>query len=322
MSVNEADPRPQQTITPQPERNRPLRKARHAATTPFLLGVAIVSLVGVIILSSGNAGSASLDDEIVGGRVLILALPAFLAGMLSFLSPCCLPILSAYVAYSAQVRPERMVHSTIAFFLGLATTLVALGATATMLSQVLFRNLPTLTFLGGSIIICFGLMNILGKGFTGVQLLERRPAASVAGAYLYGATFALGWTACVGPILGALLTLLATQGIAVLQGAVLAFIYALGLGMPLIVLATYVSRLGSEARFWRVLRGRGFEVKVGSTTFYMHTTSIASGALLIALGLLLATGQMATISRWAVQSPLTQWVLSLDTELQRIFLGY
>jgi cytochrome c-type biogenesis protein len=143
----------------------------------------------------------------------------------------------------------------------------------------------------------------------------------VAGSYVYGATFALGWTACVGPILGALLTMLATQGIAVLQGAVLSFIYALGLGMPLILLAAYVSRLDSQSRFWRFMRGRGFTLNLGVTTLYLHTTSIASGALLIALGLLLATGQMATISRWAVQSPLTQWVLTLDTQLQRIFFG-
>lgn len=281
----------------------------------------VVAGLGVAGIALGRVlGSAALDTP-QAASVLVLAVPAFLAGMLSFLSPCCLPILTAYFAYTFQVQRERMVRTTIAFFLGLATTLVALGATATALSQLLFRSLATLTLVGGLIIIGFGLMSLLGKGFAGVQLLQRRPEASVAGSYLYGATFALGWTACVGPILGALLTLLATQGIAVLQGALLAFIYALGLGMPLMLLAGYISRLGPESRFWRLVRGRGFELNLGFARLHLHTTSIASGALLIAMGALLASGRMATISRWAVQSPLTQWVLSLDGQIQRLFFG-
>ena len=198
--------------------------------------------------------------------------------------------------------------------------MVVVGASATVLSQLLFRYLPTLTLAGGLLVIGFGVMSLLGKGFAGIPMLNRL-VAGVTGAYLYGATFALGWTACVGPILGALLTMLATQGLAVLQGAVLAFIYALGLGTPLIVLATYLSRLDKRSRLWRIMRGRGFQVDLGFTTLYVHTTSIASGVLLIAMGVLLATGQLSTLSRLAIQTPLTQWILSLDTTIQRIFLG-
>src|SRR5262249_57579552 len=103
-----------------------------------------------------------------------------------------------------------------------------------------------------------------------------RAKGSVAGSDVYGATFAFGWTACVGPIYGALLSVLATQGLAMLQGAVLAFIYALGLGMPLILIATFFSRLGAGSPFWRLVRGRGFDVDLGFTTLHLHTTSIAS----------------------------------------------
>ena len=299
-----------------PARRLPSPSMLIASVVALLVLLAIISIIG-----SRSTGQATDIDPARGSNVLILALPAFLAGMLSFLSPCCLPVLTAYFAYTFQAQRERMVRTTVAFFLGLATTMVVLGASATAVSQLLFRNLPTLTLVGGLIVIGFGLMSILGKGFAGVQLFERRPAPTVAGSYLYGATFALGWTACVGPILGALLTMLATQGIAVLQGAVLAFIYALGLGMPLIGLAMYVSRLDKESPFWRIVRGRGFTIKLGFTTLYLHTTSIASGVLLIAVGVLLATGQLTTLSRWAVQTPLSQWVLSLDGEIQRIFLG-
>jgi cytochrome c-type biogenesis protein len=296
-----------------------------ASEQPFpiralLLGLGLALLVGVVaILSFGDAGS---DAVVPNGRgsLLVLAPAAFLAGIFSFLSPCTLPILPAYFAFTFQARRDRVVLMTVAFFLGLATTMVAVGASATALSQVLFRNLTALTTVGGLIVIAFGVMSILGKGFTGAKLLDR-PTASVAGSYVYGATFALGWTACVGPILGALLTLLATQGIAVLQGAVLAFIYALGLGMPLIVMATFFSRLGSGSRFWQLMRGRGFEVNLGFTTLYLHTTSVFSGLLLVFVGVLLASGQLTLLSQWSQQTRLGEWAVSIEQGIESLFFG-
>ena len=288
---------------------------------PLLIGVGAALAVALVALLSLRSGGQDSVSPTAGASALVLAPAAFLAGMLSFLSPCCLPVLSAYFAYTVQSGRERMILTTIAFFLGVATTMVVLGASATALSQIVFRNLATLTQVGGLLVIGFGVMSILGKGFSGMQL-QRRPGAGLAGAYLYGATFALGWTACVGPILGALLTMLATtQGLAVAQGAVLSFIYALGLGMPLIAVAAFLSRRDRKSRVWRLLRGRGFSLDLGVTTLYLHTTSIASGVLLITMGVLLATGQLTTLSRWAAQLPMTQWVLSLDGALQRIFLG-
>lgn len=288
-----------------------------------LIGMLMALLVVLAIASilGGRLIGPPIGMEASGGAVLILALPAFLAGMLSFLSPCCMPILSAYFAFTLQTERERMVRMTIAFFLGLATTMVVLGASATALSRLLFQNLSTLTFVGGLIVIGFGVLNLLGKGFSGVKLLDR-PSVGVTGAYLYGATFALGWSACVGPILGALLTMLATQGLAVLEGAVLAFIYALGLGTPLVILAIFMRRADTRSRFWRVLRGRGFSLNLGFTTLHLHTTSILSGTLLISVGLLLATGQLAALSRWSVQTPLARWVLDLETAMQQFLLGW
>lgn len=288
----------------------------------MLFGIGLVLLIGLTVIqrSSGGRSEAAVGDALITSNVLVLALPAFLAGMLSFLSPCTLPILPTYFAFTFQARRERIVQMTIAFFLGLATTMVVLGATASVLSQLLFQNLRHVTFVGGLLVIGFGVMSLLGRGFSGFKLLDR-PTASIAGSYIYGATFALGWTACVGPILGALLTMLATQGAAVLQGALLAFLYALGLGTPLILSASLFSRLGPDSRAWRIMRGRGFSLDVGGTTLYLHTTSVASGVLLIAVGLLLATGQLAVFSQWGAQTSLTQWLLDLEESMRLFLLG-
>jgi len=175
--------------------------------------------------------------------------------------------------------------------------------------------------LRGLVVIGLGVMSLLGKGFSGAQLLDR-PAASLAGSYAYGATFALGWTACVGPILGALYTLLlSTQGLAIVQGAILAFIYALGLGTPLILVAAFFSRLGSGSRFWALMRGRGVEVNLGFTTLHLHTTSVISGLLLIGVGILLASGQLTVLSQWSQSTPLGQWAVSLEEGIYRLFGG-
>jgi cytochrome c-type biogenesis protein len=284
----------------------------------------LLILGGLALLALLVAGLLSLDTStqtsgLTGGTsVLVLAVPAFLAGLLSFLSPCTLPILPAYFAFTFQSNRQTIVLMTVAFFLGLATTMTLLGAIATALGQLLVQNLSTLTFWGGLIIIGFGIMSLLGKGFAGPQM-QGRPATSVAGSYLYGATFALGWTACIGPILGALLTMLIAQGTALVQGAVLSFIYAMGLGMPLIILAAFFSRLGSGSRFWQIVRGKGFEVRLGPWTLYLHTTSILSGVLLIAMGWLLASGQLTVITNAATGNPLSQWVLEIEEAMQGLF---
>jgi cytochrome c-type biogenesis protein len=292
---------------------------RRVSQRSMIIAAVIVILLGITFAARlTSTGNAIADGS--PGNVLVLALPAFLAGLLSFLSPCCLPILPTYFAFTFGARRERIVRMTFAFFLGLATAMVLLGATASALSQLLFEHLDRMTLIGGIVIVGLGVMSLLGKGFSGIPILDR-PTASTAGSYFYGATFALGWTACVGPILGALLTMLATGGATVLQGAALAFIYTLGLGTPLIVSASLFSRLGPQSRLWRLMRGRGFSIDMGRTTLHVHTTSIASGLLLIVVGLLLATGQLAVFSQWAGQTSITGRILDLEEGMRLFLLG-
>ena len=211
-----------------------------------------------------------------------------------------------------------MTLMTVVFFCGLATTLTLLGATATALSQSVHQYSREIALVGGIIVIGFGVMSLLGKGFAGVQL-QQRPAATLVGSYLYGATFALGWSTCIGPILGAILTLLATQGSSVAQGALLAFVYALGLGTPLIVVASFFGRLGSGTRFWQLLKGHGWDVRLGRATLQLHSTGIVSGLLLIGMGYLLASGRLAEITQLAAGSALSDWVIDTEEHLRGWF---
>lgn len=299
-----------------PAETQPI-KARVLPRRLILAAGVIVVLVMIILLAliSGQNVSTSTGYS----NLLTLILPTFLVGVLSFLSPCTLPILPAYFAFSFQAGRKGVFMMSVAFFVGLATVMSLLGASATALSGLLFANREALTFWGGVAIIIFGLMGMLGKGFAGLQIQER-PAATFFGSYLYGATFALGWTACVGPILGALLTLLAaTSGIAIIQGAVLAFIYALGLGTPLILLATFFNRLGNGSKFWQMIRGKGFTVSLFGRSLYLHSTSLLSGLLMVIMGVLLATGRLEIISQQANNTFLAQWWVQLEIGLSHMF---
>ncbi|MFN8517702.1 MAG: cytochrome c biogenesis protein CcdA [Chloroflexia bacterium] len=287
--------------------------------SPILLACGIiaglVALLVAVLALGGGAGNAAPSTN----YPLLALLPAsFLAGMLSFLAPCTLPLLPAYFAYTFQAGGRNVTLMTVAFFCGLATTLTLLGATATALSQSINQYSREIALGGGLIVIAFGVMSLLGKGFAGFQL-GQRPAATLVGSYLYGATFALGWSTCIGPILGAILTLLATQGSSVAQGALLAFVYALGLGTPLIIIATFFQRLGSGTRTWRFLRGRGWTLRLGRATLHLHTTNLLSGLLLIGMGYLLASGRLAEITQLAAASPLANWVIDTEDHLRTWF---
>jgi cytochrome c-type biogenesis protein len=281
-------------------------------------GIILAFVLFIIAVLSFDTGREATMATPTNTSLVVMAVPAFLAGLLSFLSPCTLPILPAYFAFTFQANRKSIVLMSVAFFLGLATTMTILGAISTSLGQLVASSRDTLMFWGGLVVIGFGIMSLLGKGFAGPQVQER-PVASVAGSYLYGATFALGWTACLGPILGSLFMLLAAQGVAIVQGAILSFIYALGLGMPLILLATFFSQLGSGSPFWKIMRGKGFEVQLGPWTLYLHTTSIASGVLLIAMGILLASGQLTSVTAFAQDIPFIQWMDELYFDLSQKF---
>ncbi len=284
-------------------------------TKRTLILVAVLS-GGIILLILGL--STNSTQNTLGASMLALIPAAFLSGVLSFLSPCSLPILPAYFAYSFQSSKKNIVLMTLAFFAGLATTMTILGASATTLGRLLVRNISGLEIVGGAVIVLFGILSIMGKGPAGIQFQDS-PARTVSGSFVYGATFAIGWTACIGPILGAILTLLATQGAGIMQGALLSFVYALGLGLPLLIISTWFSRLGNGSPFWKFVRGKGITVKVFGRELMFHTTALISGLLLIGMGLLLMTGTLNRLTQLGLESSISEWVINIDERLRILF---
>lgn len=234
-------------------------------TTAQRIMLGIVGLiVAFLILGSLFSGNdeGGLNVGIQSQPFVVLAFLAFGGGLLSFVSPCTLPVLTAYFAFAFQSDRSRIAANTLAFLAGLATTFSIFGAVGFALGRVLLRNQQLILLFGGAVIVIFGVMSLLGKGFGGVDTSgtggPQPKSTSLGGSYLFGLTFAVGWSSCVGPILGSVLTL-AAQTTSVFNGMMLLFIYAMGLGLPLIVVSTFFGRMSRKSLFWRALRGKGWE---------------------------------------------------------------
>ncbi len=225
---------------------------------------------------------------------------AFGAGVVSFLSPCVLPLVPGYVSYVAGSSLEslrddartrlRAVGFALCFIAGFGTIFVALGASASVLGGLLLDYKYELGLVAGVIVMLFGLHLM---GITPLRLMQREarfhldiPGGRVVGAFLMGIAFAFGWTPCIGPVLGAILTMSASTA-ALGQGTALLAIYALGLGLPFILAALFTDVLLRQLR--RLSRaGRMLQR--------------AAGALLVVMGLLIVTGQLQTISYWLLET--------------------
>jgi len=281
--------------------------------------IALILVVAAAIILLVFALGVGPAEEAVGASLLALTPAAFLSGLLSFISPCSLPILPAYFAYSFKSSKKNIVLMTITFFLGLATTMTLVGASVTAIGSLISRNIGVLSFIGGLLIIIFGVLSIFGRGTAGIQFQDS-PARTLGGSFIYGATFAIGWTACIGPILGAILTLLATHGTGILQGALLSFVYSLGLGLPLIVISAFFSKLGHGSRFWKFIRGRMVTLQIFGQNLEFHTTGLISGLLLIIMGILLMTGTLNQLTQIGLNSQISRWVINIDEQI-RLFFG-
>lgn len=224
-------------------------------------------------------------------------LAAFVAGLLSFVSPCVLPIVPGYLSFISGINVTRMkdgvadphqlrrvVLTSLAFVLGFSTVFVSLGAAATLVGYYLQQWKRPLGMIGGAIVIVLGL-HTMGVFRLRFLLYEKRPEVKekplgLIGAYVVGLAFAFGWTPCIGPILGAIL-LYASQQETVTQGVLLLSAYSAGLGVPFLAAAFAINRFFSASSALRR---------------HMKTVEYVSGALLVGVGLLLLTDRLAVIA--------------------------
>ncbi|WP_329463976.1 cytochrome c biogenesis CcdA family protein [Streptomyces sp. NBC_01431] len=215
-------------------------------------------------------------------------LAAFLGGLLALLSPCSALLLPAFFAYSISSRTKLLARTGI-FYAGLATTLVPLGAAGSYAGRIFYGHRDQLVLIGGWLIVALGVAQIVGLGFASRRMTQLsgkiRPTTALS-VYALGAVYGLAGF-CAGPILGSVLTVAAVSGSPVYGGLLLA-VYALGMAVPLFVLALLWERFELGGRKW--LRGR--IVRLGR--FELHTTSLLSGLFFIALGALFLAYDGAT----------------------------
>jgi cytochrome c-type biogenesis protein len=224
---------------------------------------------------------------------------AFAAGLVSFVSPCVLPLVPGYLSYMSGFgvaesgpRPGRAAWVAIAFVLGFTAIFVALGASATLLGSVLIANKTLLARIGGVLIIVLGLVFM---GVIKVPFLYREarwhptPKAGFWGSMLLGGAFAFGWSPCIGATMGVVLTMAAGQASTggPAKGAFLLAIYSLGLGLPFILAGVGISRLTGAVK-WLRRHTRGL--------------NIASGLLLVTVGALFLTNNLFRVSIWMQHS--------------------
>jgi cytochrome c-type biogenesis protein len=226
-------------------------------------------------------------------------LTSFGAGVISFLSPCVLPLVPGYVSYVAgdaltlSEKPPRKLAAlglSLCFVLGFSTVFVLLGASATSIGQLLLSYRYKANLVGGAIVILLGLFMM---GLAEIPWLQRefrmhvdlgggRPLA----AYVIGIAFAFGWTPCIGPVLGAILTTSAVAA-TVFQGVGLLSFYSLGLGLPFLAAAVFTDSLMLRIGIFRRL-GRSLQ--------------LAAGAVVTAMGVAMVTGELTSFSYWLLDT--------------------
>jgi cytochrome c-type biogenesis protein len=228
----------------------------------------------------------------------VTAYLAFTAGVLSFFSPCVLPLVPSYLIFisgasidnysdlSAKKYRRTLILHALSFIAGFSVVFVSLGLSSSLIGSLISTNERWIVRIGGIILILFGLnmLNILRIPFLNQEKLvhlKGKPIGLI-GSFVIGVTFSLGWTPCIGPVLASIL-LIASTSSSVAQGGYLLSLYSLGLAIPFFIAALLVGRL------LRLMQKYGWIMKYSSNVI---------GGLLVVIGFLLATGYYTRLSSW------------------------
>lgn len=225
---------------------------------------------------------------------------AFTAGILSFLSPCVLPLVPSYLAYvggSGAAKRALLIRNALLFIAGFSSIFIALGASASVLGSLLRANRQVLTIGGGILVILFGLVLLgvirLPVLMRDTRVQARHDASTPVGAVLLGMAFAAGWTPCIGPVLGGILTLAGASG-TLLEGIVMLAVYSAGLAIPFLVAALALEPFLRATR--RMRR-------------WLPWVERAAGGLLVVAGVLMVTGTYTRLNNWLLRFT-PEWLYS------------
>ena len=245
-------------------------------------------------------GGHMFGIELIDAGLLPAMLVALVAGIISFLSPCVLPIVPPYLAYMSGVTLNEMstqeearrkaVIAALCFVMGLSTVFLILGFTASIFGAFFLQNQVLFAQISGVVIIVFGLHFL---GVFRIPFLDQEArldagdkGGSSFGAYLLGLAFAFGWTPCIGPQLGAILSLAASEA-SVTKGTLLLGVYAAGLGIPFLLAAMFITRaMGVMNRLKR----------------HMRTIERVMGGLLVLVGVMMVTGAFTSLAFWLLET--------------------
>ena len=227
----------------------------------------------------------------------ISVLAAFSAGLLSFVSPCVLPLVPSYISYITGLSVEQLtdvserakfkkaiVLNSLLFIAGFSTVFIAFGASASLLGQVLVTYQDSIRRIGGVLIVVFGLylLGVLNLNFLKMEhryQFRNRPAGYL-GSFFIGVAFAAGWTPCVGPVLGSILLYAGTTD-SLVDGVVLLTSYSMGLGLPLFLTALGVDRF---LAYFKEVRA------------YLWGVSTVSGVLLVVVGVMIYANSLTMVT--------------------------
>ncbi|MBI2133853.1 cytochrome c biogenesis protein CcdA [Candidatus Woesearchaeota archaeon] len=227
----------------------------------------------------------SIDVSLISNLRNISFAIAFLGGVMSIFSPCSIAVVPAFVSYAFKERRD-VGKMTLAFFVGFSLAFVTLGLLIAYLGKisfVYFQNTSSDLILAiGFLLVIFGFMAFLGRGFTFISI-GMRPGHDVAGVFLFGILFAVGWSACSGPIIAGIISVAAAFS-NYAYSALLLFFYSLGVAVPLFSMAFAYDRYNlAENPF---VKGRYFGFSVLGRDFMVHSTNAVAGIMLAGLGLL------------------------------------
>ena len=238
--------------------------------------------------------------ELIDASLIPAMTVALAAGVISFLSPCVLPIVPPYLAYmsgvslndmsSVSAARRRAIVAALFFVMGLSTVFLLLGFTASAFGAFFLQNQILFSQISGVVVIIFGIHFL---GIFRIPFLDREArmdagdkGGSSFGAYLLGLAFAFGWTPCIGPQLGAILSLAASEA-SVSRGTLLLGVYALGLGIPFLLAAMFMTRaMGVMNRLKK----------------HMKAIERVMGLLLLVVGIAMLTGAFSTFSFWLLET--------------------